>query len=392
MAAVLSADMQTTDKVVINIEEAREMGLSISPPDVNRGGFRFVADSESSIIYGLGAIKGLGEGPVDAIVNARASGGPFTDLFDLCERVDARKVNKRAVEALIGCGALDQLVPVKDDGVADTIDYRRALLFANYEDAVKIAEQKARNADSGLTDLFGEDMLTGRSPGMRYNHFETFSCMTFKDRLQREKDTLGLYLTGHPLDPYKAELCHLAGTRIADLRVSKDEQRIVGLIVDLRTMKNKKGDTIAFITLDDKSGRMEVAVFADLYAQYHARLHKDAIVVVKGTTAADDFTGGVRMRATEILDLSEARQLSVKRLKLRLDGQCLGHDFVSELQEILIPYRESAGQGCPVYVNYQRLDAKGDIVLGDNWRVVPDDDLIQNLRDHYGTEMVQLDY
>jgi DNA polymerase-3 subunit alpha len=217
--------------------------------------------------------------------------------------------------------------------------------------------------------------------------------MTFKDRLQREKDTLGLYLTGHPLDPYKAELSHLAGTRIVDLRVSKDEQRIVGLIVDLRTMKSRKGETIAFITLDDKSGRVEVAVFGDLYGQYHARLHKDAIVVIKGTTAADDFTGGVRMRATEIFDLGEARQISIKRLKLRLDRQRLGHDFVSELEEILTPFREPAGgQGCPVYVDYQRLDAKGDIILGDNWRVVPDDDLIQNLRDHYGTEMVQLDY
>jgi DNA polymerase-3 subunit alpha len=379
--------------VVINVEEAREIGLTISPPDVNRGEFRFVADSETSIIYGLGAIKGLGEGPVAAIVKARGQGAPFSDLFDLCERVDGRKVNKRAVEALIGCGALDQLVEQPGDAAADTIDYRRALLFANYEDAVKMAEQKARNADSGLTDLFGEDMFTDNSTGTHYNHFDTLNPMTFKDRLQREKDTLGLYLTGHPLDPYKAELSHLAGTRIVDLRVSKDEQRIVGLIVDLRTMKSRKGETIAFITLDDKSGRVEVAVFGDLYGQYHARLHKDAIVVIKGTTAADDFTGGVRMRATEIFDLGEARQISIKRLKLRLDRQRLGHDFVSELEEILTPFREPAGgQGCPVYVDYQRLDAKGDIILGDNWRVVPDDDLIQNLRDHYGTEMVQLDY
>jgi DNA polymerase III subunit alpha len=391
MAAVLSADMQTTDKVVINIEEAREMGLSLSPPDVDRGEFRFVADTPMSIVYGLGAIKGLGEGPVEAIVEARRQ-GPFRDLFDLCGRVDGRKINKRAIEALIGGGALDHLVAEAGDGTADPIDFRRALLFANYEDAVKLAEQKARNSDNGVTDLFGDDIMAKGDDGSSYQHSANFRSLKFKERLQLEKETLGLYLTGHPLDLYQEELRHLTKTRIVDLRVSKDDQTIVGLIVAVRTMRSKKGESIAFVTLDDRSSRVEVSVFAALYDQHHARLQKDAVVMVKGSTAADDFTGGIRMRATEIFDLMQARERAVKRLRLSLTSRLLRSDFTAELKDLLMPFRGAPGEGCPVAIAYSCSDAEAEVTLGDSWRVTPDDDLLQNLRDRYGTERVRLDY
>jgi DNA polymerase-3 subunit alpha len=392
MAAVLSADMQTTDKVVINIEESREIGLTLTPPDVNRGAFRFVADTPSSVVYGLGAIKGLGEGPVEDIVRAREEKGPFADLFELCERVDSRKVNKRAVEALIGSGALDRLVDVEVPDDVDAIDYTRSLLFANYEDAVRMAEQNARNADSGHTDLFGNVTLSDAATGHRYNHFESLRCLRFKERLQFERDTLGLYLTGHPLDVYKEELRHLAKTRIADLRVSKDDQTVVGLVVGLRTMKSRKGETIAFVTLDDRSGRVEVAAFADLYEKHHARLAKDEVLVIKGSTAVDDFTGGIRMRATDICDLREARERSAKRLVLSLNGQALASGFVHELREILLPFKGGPDTGCPVSISYSRDECTATVSLGESWRVLPEDDLIQSLRDHYGSEQVQLDY
>ncbi|TNE78713.1 MAG: DNA polymerase III subunit alpha, partial [Gammaproteobacteria bacterium] len=149
MAAVLSADMQNTDKVVTLIEECRSLSLSLLPPDVNRGRFMFTVSSEGEVIYGLGAIKGLGEGPVNSIIAAREEGGPFRDLFDFCARVDAHRVNKRALEALIRSGALDDVGPQGDIG------YRRAVMLAAMEEAVKMAEQHSRNADCGMTDLFG---------------------------------------------------------------------------------------------------------------------------------------------------------------------------------------------------------------------------------------------
>ncbi|XOV89996.1 MAG: DNA polymerase III subunit alpha [Pseudomonadota bacterium] len=391
MAACLSADMQTTDKVVINIEESREIGLEITPPDVNRGEFRFVADGPGTVVYGLGAIKGLGEGQIEALVAAREAGGPFTDLYDFCARVDSRKINRRAIEALINSGALDRLVPDCPANVS-AIDYRRSLLKLNLEDAIGVAEQKARNEESGHVDLFGEATFMTAVDGQLYNHTDSLRVMNLKERLQGEKESLGLYLTGHPIDSYKHELRHLAKTRIVDLRVSKDEQTIVGLITNIRTMKNKKNETVAFITLDDKSGRLEVSVFADLYEQHYAKLAKDAVVVVKGATAVDDFTAGIRMRASEVFDLREARERSVKRLKLSLNGCQLPDGFAVDLADILSPFRGAPGEGCPVSIAYQREDAEAEVMLGDTWRVTPDDDLIEHLKDRYGSEQVYLDY
>ena len=397
MAAVLSADMQSTDKVVINVEECREMNIDLAPPSVNRGEFKFVADTESSIVYGLGAVKGLGEGPIDVIVEGRSKAGSFKDLYDLCDRSDARKLNKRALEALIGCGALDELAVFENQTEKQgEIDYRRALLLANQSDAVKVAEQKAHNHDGGLMDLFGEDIHAGSDASTPYNHFNGLRNLTFKERLNKEKESLGLYLTGHPIDIYKDELKQLSRTKIADLRVGKDEQIVVGLVVGIRTMKSKKGETIGFLTLDDSSDRLEVGIFGDLYELHHAKLRKDAVLFCKGTLSVDEFSGGVRMRVNDVYDLIEARERSVKRLRLCLSEEDLQGKFYTELAGILSPYTRSnslrPGFGCLVAIDYSRKNAQAEVTLGEAWRVCPDDDLIQNLRDRYGEQRVLIDY
>lgn len=397
MAAVLSADMQSTDKVVINVEECREMNIALAPPSVNRGGFRFVADTTSSIVYGLGAVKGLGEGPIDVIVEGRSKAGDFKDLYDLCDRSDARKLNKRALDALIGCGALDELAVFENQTEKQCeIDYRRALLLANQFDAVKVAEQKAHNQDGGLMDLFGEDIHAGTDASSPYNHFNGLRSLTFKERLNKEKETLGLYLTGHPIDIYKDELKQLSRTRIADLRVGKEEQIVVGLVVGVRTMKSKKGETIGFLTLDDSSDRLEIGIFGDLYELHHTKLRKDAVLFCKGALSVDEFSGGVRMRVNDVYDLIEARARSVKRLRLCLSEEDLQGRFSTELAGILAPYTRSnslrPGSGCLVAIDYSRQNAQADVALGEAWRVCLDDDLIQNLRDRYGAHRVLIDY
>lgn len=392
MAAVLSADMQNTDKVVINIEECREMGLELQPPDVNRGAFRFIADSPTSIVYGLGAIKGLGEGPIESIVETREGSGLFSDLFDFCERVDSRKVNKRAIEALIGSGAFDQLVELIPPDESDVIGYKRALLMANSEDAVRLAEQKARNADSGLTDLFGTDMMTGDDEANRYNHFDTLRCLSFKDRLAKEKDSLGLFLTGHLVDEYVEDFRNFCDSRIVDLRTGQSELMVGGLIFAMRTMKSRRGGTNAFLTLDDKSGRLDVGVFGELYDKVRDKLAKDQIVFVRGSIEDDDFTGGKRMRASEVLLLEEARSRKASQLRLELNSNNLCDNFTDELAGLLRPYRPNDLAGCRVAIKIINDISEGDVILGDEWRVIPHDDLIQNLKEHYGNEKVQLQY
>lgn len=408
MAAVLSADMQATEKVVTNIEECRQMGLEIVPPDINRGQFRFVADGKGKIIYGLGAIKGLGEGPIESIVQARSTGDLFTDLFDLCERVEPRKLNKRVLDALIGSGAVDYLVPdtvlnkefakeqysdtlaaSKQDHVyQQALNWKRALLAVNQEDATKMAEQKARNQSSGHVDLFGDVSFTNNRDN--YNHTAVLRSWSHKDRLQREKETLGLYLTGHPIEIYQKELKHLARYKIKDLKPSRDALTIAGLVIGLRTMKSKRGDTIAFVTLDDKSGRIELSVTGSVFEENRDKLQKDTILVIRGSVSVDDFSGGMRMRATDVWNLVQAREKFAKRLRVTLHSCKLETDFTAKLARLLEPYRGT--EGCPVSIDYSCVDASVRLMLGDAWRVRPHDDLIEKLQDHYGAEYVVLDY
>ncbi len=381
MAAVLSADMQNTDKIVTLIDECRAMQLAFSGPDVNVGEYQFSVSDDGGVIYGLGAIKGLGEGPVEGIIAARQS-GPFTDLFDFCARVDGRKVNRRAIEALIRSGALDALGP------AGHLGYQRAVMLAAMEEAMKLAEQRARDADSGMVDLFG-DNTADSTPEMGYHSFAAVRGFSVKQRLQGEKDTLGLYLTGHPVDEYAAELQHFVKDRICDLKPSRDNQLVAGLVVGLRTMRNKRGDSMAFLVLDDRSGRIEVAVFADQFREYRDKMAKDAVLVVEGLVTEDDYSGGLKMRVQRISTLCEARQRYLKELVINLDTERLARRGVAALEEILTPYRR--GQ-CPLQIHYRGASAAGDIALAGSWCVAPEDELLHQLRENYGPDSLLLRY
>src|SRR5690606_3302663 len=193
--------MQNTDKVVTLVDECRAMKLRITPPDVNGGQFGFTVSPTGDVVYGLGAIKGLGEGPVESIILARGS-KPFVDLFDFCSRVDLRRVNKRALEALIRAGALDTIGPQGDPG------FGRAVMLAAMEEAIKLADQQSRNAASGMVDLFGASVAES-APDIGYQGYSRVRRFSVKQRLHGERETLGLYLTGHPLDEYVDELANV---------------------------------------------------------------------------------------------------------------------------------------------------------------------------------------
>jgi len=390
MAATISSDMDKTDKVVTFIEECRHMKLKLLPPDVNSGEFHFTVDDAGNIIYGLGAIKGLGEGPVESIIAARAS-GPFKDLFDFCARVDPRKLNKRAMEALIRSGAADNLCGA---GGSDSIDHRRAVMFAAMSEAVKTAEQQAANANAGMMDLFGEVIAASDSNADVYSDFRRVRTWTIKERLHAEKETLGLYLTGHPIDEYEGELKHLVSSRIADIKPDKAPQNIAGLVVAQRVMKTKRGDNMAFVTLDDRTGRIEVAVFADTYNQCRDLLLKDGLLVLTGQVSYDDYSGMLKMRADNIRLLADVRQEKARELCLELESGALPANFIRQITELLEPYRTTPLQEarCPIIIDYRRSNAKAQLRLGQRWNVRPEDELLQRLRDNYGAGKVKLVY
>jgi DNA polymerase-3 subunit alpha len=381
MAAVMSSELDNTDKIVVFVDECKRMKLSLKLPDVNEGQYMFTVNVNDDIIYGLGAIKGLGEGPVDCILEARNEGGPFVDLFDFCARTDPRKVNRRALEAMIRSGALDSL----------NVD--RWIMMAALDDAIKAAEQSASNRDSGIDDLFGE-VVPSQQNGNEdvYADFRAARPWSDKERLGGERDTLGLYITGHPIDEYRAEVRKFAPNRIADLspsgRGNQGGQVIVGLIMATRSMNSRRG-TMGVMTLDDSSAQIEVTLFSEAFSEFRHLLVKDTIVIAEGRVTIDDKTGKLAMRANSLRSLTEARESRVSDLTIEVSADKVNEQFTDLLEKTLAG---AGGGSCPVSLIYRQTSNAARIRLGARWQVVPSDELLQALRDVVGAESVALQY
>ncbi|KXU39071.1 DNA polymerase III subunit alpha [Ventosimonas gracilis] len=381
MAAVLSAEMHNTDKVVIMIEECRSMKLVIEPPNVNRSDYQFTVNEQGQIVYGLGAIKGVGEGPVLSIQNSRAKDGEFKDLFDFCQRIDRRSLNKRTLEALIRSGALDALAPDKTD-----LDQGRAILLASMDEAVQAAEQSARSRESGHQDLFGS--LLSESAADVYQNARKAPPLSISQRLEGEKDCLGLYLTGHPIDEYEAEIRRFAPERIARLKPSRDTQKVAGLLLSLRVTKNKKGEKMAFITLDDRSARIEASLFGEQFSEHQDLLHSGALLVVEGEVSQDDFNGGLRLRSSKLMSLAQMRSSQVQSLCVQACNETLMPKYLPQLAELCRKYPGS----CPVTVDFRGKNARARLRFGENWRIEPCENLLRSLRTQFGKTQVSLHY
>ena len=364
MAAVMSADMDNTDKIVTLVDECERMKLKLLPPDVNAGQYKFTVDDQGRIIYGIGAIKGVGEGPVAAIIEARQRAGAFTDLFDFCYKVDLKKLGKRVIEKLIMAGALDQLGP------------HRAALAATLEDAVRAAEQQASAEAIGQDDLFGA--LTPE-PEQAMQSFRQVAPWPDEVWLEGERETLGLYLTGHPINRYLDELSHYVGCRLVDLQPTRGEQSITvaGLVVAVRVLVNKKGRRWALLTLDDKSARVDVRLFPDQFETFEALLQKDKVLVISGQVRFDDFSGGLTMTGRDLAEITSVREKYLKSLQITLKSAQCDASFLQQLQQILAEYKAGT---VPVLVHYQRPEGAVSLRLGSEWWITPTDLLLHQLR------------
>jgi DNA polymerase-3 subunit alpha len=387
MAAVLSSDMEHTDKVVHLIDACREMGMRVEPPDVNRSRFAFDVSGVDAIRYGLGAVKGVGEGAVNALIAEREARGEFRSLDELCQRADMQKANRRVLEALIRAGALDSIGP------------NRATLMARLPEAIRTADQQARASAAGQGDMFGGAVVAtvtvSAQPQVLLPEWNE------SERLAGERDTLGLYLTGHPVAACEDELKQMVSARLADLAgeaptaaergwsAPRRSVRLAGLVVDLRKRANR-----VMLTLDDRSGRIEVTLFEEVYQSLRNIVAKDAILVVDGNLRYDDYTERWRVTAERIVDLDAAREQYARRIDvLWLPKASNGHaqaGFVPALRDALAPFRRS--DGCRVDVCYRSQSAKARLSLGDGWRVRPARELIDRLRALAGEHAVRLVY
>lgn len=375
MAAVMTSEMDKVEKIVNFYDESLRMGLKVVPPDINTGKYGFSVNEKGEIVYGLGAIKGVGEAPVENIIEARTSGGLFRDLFDLCARVDLRKINRRTFDNLIKAGALDKLGP------------HRAAIALNLEDALKASDQHAKDEALGQTDMFG---VLASSPKQVEQAYANTPKWTEKMVLDGEQETLGLYLSSHPISRYLKELSHY-GNRLSEVSVTRrgESCTVSGLVVNFRSLVTKRGNRLGILTLDDRSARMDITLFSDALDQFEEKIHKDHIVIVSGSVIPDDFTGGIRMIAREINTLEEIRQRVVKSLAIAIKQEQLNNDFIDRFKQILTPYAQGT---IPIHIYYDSPKGRAMLTLGIEWRITPHDDLISDLTAFVGEEQVELEF
>ncbi len=389
MAAVLSSDMDNTDKVVNFILDCEQNGLSIQPPHVNKSYYKFTVSyqptpdtpasaqqtSPMHIVYGLGALKGVGEAAIESIIEARTE-GPFIDLFEFCQRVDTRKVNRRVIEALIKAGAMD------DFGA------HRASLLASIDSAFRFADQHRKNAEFGQQDLFGMADTSSESTKVDY-----LSVPKWRDevRLQAEKETLGFYLSGHPIQQYEKELRQFITNDIASLRPTERHKTLMvaGYVVSVRTLMTKRNTRMAIVKLEDRKDSIEVAVFSEVFEEARPLLVKDQLLIIDGEVSTDEYSGGLRMSAKRILDLSMARCEYAKYIHIDTPKHLALVSTLPGLQTALTQFQH--GQ-CRVLIHYQNNEGKARLLLGDDWRVTPKNELILALRQLYGSDAVVVAY
>ena len=305
--------------------------LELLPPDVNASEYRFVPLDAKRIRYGLGAIKGTGEAAIGHIVEERARRGPFKDLFDFCQRVDKRIVNRRVVESLVRAGAFD------------SVNDHRASLLASVGIALESAEQASRAVNQ--VSLFGD-------PEMPVRRLRSSSVPRWADRerLQNEKLALGYYLSGHPFDGYARELREFITTRLDQLTPQPWPVLLAGIIHSLRIQMTRRG-RMAVVMLDDGHARIELTVFNELFEQHRHWLKEDQFLIVEGKVAHDDFSGSLRVSAEKLFDLHSARNRYARGIRITCNGESSGR----KLQEMLQPYRSGPLSGA------HRVSSKGAI-------------------------------
>jgi DNA polymerase-3 subunit alpha len=284
------------------------------------------------------------------------------------------------LEALIRSGALD------------VIDRNRARSMGLLTEALQLAERRSRDAAVGQNDLFGAAARPrpGEEEGEAAALGRAVAEWSEEQRLAGEKETLGLYLTGHPIERYRRELARFVTSSIAELRPSGEQSaRIAGLLVAMRAMNSRRGERIAFVTLDDRTGRMEISVFSEAYQRFRDLLVKDRLLVVEGTVSPDEYTGGFRMNAERILGIDEARAAHAKGLEIDLGAEGAANGVSRSLAQALEPFRKGA---CPVWINYRSGKASARMALGQEWRVHPTDELLHRLGEVAGADRVRVVY
>jgi DNA polymerase-3 subunit alpha len=392
MAGLMSCDADNTDNIVKFIAEARAMGLEVERPDVNQSASDFaVVPKEGAargkvIRFGLGAVKGVGQGAVEAILEARDEDGRFSSVYDFCKRVDSQRVNRRVLEALVKSGGFD--------GVATDPSTTRAQMFAALDAAIERGAQEQRDKRSGQTSLFGLlEAAPEASQTVAPEVYPDVEPWTPKQLLAFEKEALGFYISGHPLDRYRADLTRYANATTVDFaegRRPAGEAAVGGVVSAYRERPTKRGDgKLAFFQLEDQNGQLEVVVFPKTFERVRAVLVSDEPLLCSGKVV-DEGEGDQhawRMLLEEATPLAELRRAKTSRVDIHLDAEAVTAEQIASLRSILETSRGSCRTVLRVKI---RKRSETIIPLGDGYSVAPTEDLLLRLERLFGTRVASL--
>ena len=328
MSALLTSEISNTDKIVKYINECRDLSIKILPPDINISHLHFTP-AEHEIRFGLAAIKNVGANAINSIIEARERNGRFTSLFDFCEHVDLRVVNKRVIESLIKAGALD------------STGQKRSQLFAVVDRAIETAQKVQRDRESGQKGLFGIGVSVAQDS---HPHDSTPSLPNLPEweeslLLSYEKETLGFYITSHPLSKYVAELKEFAAATtetLSELEAGK-EVFIGGILTSLRLLKTKKGDRMAVFHIEDLTGSVEAVLFPEPFQRFEKWLKIDAPLLIKGILDVED-SGARKIKTIEVQPLEGFRERAATSVTIRVNLAGMGQSGAAKIQSVLNGY------------------------------------------------------
>ena len=382
LAAALSSDIDNTDRLMTLKNDCRQLSLKIIPPDINTSDYLFSVSDNTSILYGLGAIKGVGRGVVDALIEERKKNGPYKNLLEFCKRLDQERINKRVLEAMIKSGAMDSFG-----------ESRRSLMH-QIPNVIRSADQEAKAAAAGQNDMFGVTDVKNDIKNKKFIHMPEWQDRVF---LNYEKEALGLYLTGHPFDSVRQDASYFCDGRLIDITSESPPQKnsnerkyshisreasVAGLIFDIR----RRGNRVS-VVLDDDTARMEISLFGETYDEFRDLLVKDEIIIVSGGLRYDEFIGSWTINAKNIKQVDSVIESNAKSLILSIKSNDKCDNTLIELHDILLPFRE--GQ-CDVSVHYIGDEASAKLSLGEEWAVKPSRTLLDKLTELLGGNNVRI--
>ena len=375
MAALLTCEMDNSDKVIRHIGECRERDIEVLPPDVNES-FRDFSVIGNKIRFGLAAVKNVGSTAIESIIKTRTEDGPFANIFDFCARVDLRKVNKKVLESLIKCGAFDFT------GV------RRSQLYAVYEMAMGKGQQVQKEKNDKQKSLFSvldRDVLK-----LKANYkYPDVSEWPESELLAYEKETLGFFISSHPLAGYEKDLKKFFTTDTSNIHYMNDgeEVKIGGVPVTINEIKTRRGERMAFVTIEDLKGSMEIIVFAELYQRVSSVLKREKPVMIKGKVSIDTNNQKAKLRAEEIIPLSEALKILPSSIHFNLDTSNISKLHLEKFKNIL----KSHPGKCAAFIHFLIPGQSETVIsLPDEFRLNPSEGLFQEVEYLFGSQVVTL--